>query len=102
MVSPISCHLSLARAVNKLYHNHSDTTVLNIALSGEHFDNAFYHQALEKFDEQAFLDAGFPSWVRGRFQQIADHEATHVQVLSAALGDWAMQPCTYNLCARFL
>ncbi len=74
--------------------------MLNIALTLEHFENAFYHQALDKFDEQAFLDAGLPSWVRGRFQQIADHEATHVQLLSAALGDQATQPCTYDLCVR--
>jgi len=43
-----------------------------------------------------FKEAGLPSWVRGRFVEIASHEATHVAALSAALGDQATQPCTYS------
>ncbi|KJA17543.1 hypothetical protein HYPSUDRAFT_70652 [Hypholoma sublateritium FD-334 SS-4] len=78
------------------YYKYPDFTVLNYALTLEHLENAFYHQALDRFDEQAFLDAGLPSWVRGRFEQIAEHEATHVQLLSAALGDRATQPCAYD------
>jgi hypothetical protein len=52
--------------------------------------------ALSQFDAAAFESAGFPSFVRSRFQQIADHEATHVSFLSTALGDIATKPCTYS------
>ncbi|PPQ82457.1 hypothetical protein CVT25_007254 [Psilocybe cyanescens] len=74
----------------------ADATVLNFALTLEHLENAFYTGALAKFDQKAFLDAGLPTWARGRFSQVADHEKTHVQFLSTALGDKAVQPCTYN------
>ncbi|KAG8729481.1 hypothetical protein FRC12_020949 [Ceratobasidium sp. 428] len=74
----------------------SDTDILNYALTLEHLENAFYKGALEKFDANAFKKAGFKPFVRGRFQQIADHEATHVQFLSGALGDKATKPCTYK------
>lgn len=78
-----------------------DITVLNYALTLEHAENTFYNEALAKFDQQAFLDAGMPAFARGRFEQIAAHEATHVQFLSTALGDKATQPCTYNLYVLF-
>lgn len=52
--------------------------------------------ALSKFDVSAFQNDGFPSWVRDRFQQIADHEASHVQFLSTALGSSATQACNYS------
>jgi len=73
-----------------------DVTVLNFALTLEHLENAFYKGALAKFDQQDFLDAGLPAFARGRFEQVAAHEQTHVQFLSTALGDKATQPCTYN------
>lgn len=62
----------------------------------EHLENAFYHEALNKFDAAAFTAAGFPTWVRERFSQIAEHEAAHVALLSGALGSAAVQPCTYK------
>ncbi|KAG5644758.1 hypothetical protein H0H81_009385 [Sphagnurus paluster] len=73
-----------------------DTTVLNFALTLEHLENAFYSQALAKYDEQQFQAAGFPSWVRRRFAQVGEHEAAHVAFLSSALGDKATKPCTYK------
>ncbi|KAG5650546.1 hypothetical protein H0H81_011860 [Sphagnurus paluster] len=73
-----------------------DATVLNFALTLEHLENAFYSQALAKYDAAAFEKAGFRSWVRERFQQVGEHEAAHVQFLSGALGDKATQPCTYD------
>lgn len=88
-------YISFLRSLTFLFR--LDTTVLNFALTLEHIENAFYHQALAKFDQQAFLDAGLPEFARGRFEQVAAHEATHVQFLSTALGDNATQPCTYNL-----
>lgn len=74
-----------------------DMTILNFALTLEHLENAFYSGALQKFDEQAFADAGLPSYARGRFEQVAAHEMAHVQLLSTALGDKATQPCEYSL-----
>ncbi|KAF7376688.1 Protein rds1 [Mycena sanguinolenta] len=40
-----------------------------------------------------------PDWVRARFEQIREHEATHVEFLSTALGlagASAVAPCEYN------
>ncbi|KAJ7117638.1 ferritin-like domain-containing protein [Mycena epipterygia] len=73
-----------------------DATVLNFALTLEHLENAFYSGALAKFSEHDFKKAGLPSWARGRFAQVAEHEAAHVAFLSAALGDKATQPCNYS------
>ncbi|KAJ6484966.1 ferritin-like domain-containing protein [Mycena vulgaris] len=73
-----------------------DATVLNFALTLEHLENAFYSGALAKFDEHAFKKAGLPSWARGRFAQVAEHEAAHVAFLSGALGAKATQPCNYS------
>ncbi|KAJ7698942.1 ferritin-like domain-containing protein [Mycena rosella] len=73
-----------------------DATVLNFALTLEHLENAFYSGALEKFSELDFMMAGLPTFARGRFAQVAEHEAAHVAFLSAALGDKATQPCNYS------
>ncbi|KDQ14503.1 hypothetical protein BOTBODRAFT_66094 [Botryobasidium botryosum FD-172 SS1] len=74
----------------------SETDALQFVLAFEHVEHAFYTNALAMFDEQAFADAGFPPWVRGRFEQIAEHEAAHVAFLTNALGKTAVQPCTYD------
>lgn len=79
------------------FTHHTDTAVLNFALTLEHLENTFYSQGLAKLNAQDFANAGFQPWVRQRFQQIANHEATHVQFLQKALGDKATQPCEYNL-----
>ncbi|KAJ7696462.1 ferritin-like domain-containing protein [Mycena rosella] len=73
-----------------------DTTVLNFALTLEHLENAFYSGALAKYSREDFEKAGLPSWARGRFVQVAAHEAAHVAFLSGALGDKATQPCNYS------
>ena len=51
--------------------------------------------ALAKFSDEDFTNAGYPSWVRGRISQVASHEQTHANLLKAALGDSAVQPCQY-------
>lgn len=73
-----------------------DTTILQYALTLEHLENAFYSGALAKFDQAAFTEAGLPNWVRGRFAQVASHEASHVALLQKALGDSATKPCKYE------
>jgi len=73
-----------------------DTTVLQYALTLEHLENKFYKDALAQFSEDDFAAAGYPSWVRGRYTQIAGHENDHVTLLAGALGDAATQPCEYS------
>lgn len=79
-----------------------DIEVLNFALTLEHLENAFYNEGLNKYSQDDFVQAGLPVWARGRFEQIAKHEATHVAFLEAALGSHAVQPCEYNLYVSLL
>jgi hypothetical protein len=73
-----------------------DVTVLNFALTLEHLENAFYAGALSNFSHHDFVHDGLPVWARGRFEEIAAHEKSHVEFLSAALGPNATQPCNYS------
>lgn len=74
----------------------TDVQILNYALTLEYLEDSFYSGALAKFDAAAFQAAGFPDWVRGRFSQIAQHEASHVALLSGALGSAATVRCNYS------
>jgi hypothetical protein len=69
--------------------------VLNVALSLEHLEGAFYKQGLDKYSAQAFEDAGYPS-VRGRYEQMLKHENTHVGFLQKVLKEKAVKPCEYS------
>ncbi len=75
----------------------SDTQILQYALTLEHLENAFYKKGLESYDNHAFVQAGMPSWERGRLAQIGQHETSHVKFLTDALGSGAPQPCEYSL-----
>jgi hypothetical protein len=69
-------------------------------MRAEHLEAAFYKESLAKFSDADFIKAGYPQWTRGRFLQIRDHEATHVEFLTTALqtaGASAVQACEYNL-----
>jgi hypothetical protein len=71
-----------------------------LTICAEHLEAAFYKESLEKFSDADFINAGYPQWTRGRFLQIRDHEATHVEFLTTALqtaGASAVQACEYNL-----
>jgi len=88
--------LSAPQIVQRDVAKPTDTEVLQYALTLELLENAFYQEGLDKLDEAAFEAAGYPTWVRARFEQIKGHEATHVAFISGALGPAAPQPCTYN------
>jgi hypothetical protein len=74
----------------------TDTVILQYALTLEHLEDNMYKGMLAKFDAKAFKKAGFPSWVRDRFVQISQHEASHVAFLTGALGADAVPECTYS------
>jgi len=74
----------------------TDTDIFKIALTLEHLESAFYTKGLGQFNNHAFEKAGFSSFIRGRLNQIAEHEATHVKLLEEKLGKDAPQPCTYD------
>ncbi|KAJ3739099.1 ferritin-like domain-containing protein [Lentinula detonsa] len=83
-------------AASKSSSTINDTAILNLALTLEHLENAFYSGALSSFTADDFTNDGLPVWARGRFEQIASHEQAHVQLLSNALGASATQPCNYS------
>ncbi|RDB17443.1 Protein rds1 [Hypsizygus marmoreus] len=98
-LSLVSLPALVAAAPSKRDGIHTDIEILNFALTLEHLENAFYSRGLEKFSEKHFRDAGFPEWVRGRYEQIAAHEKTHVEFLSNAIkaaGAQAVEPCDYS------
>lgn len=70
--------------------------LFRLALTLEHLEATYYATYLAQFDEAAFEAAGYPFWVRGRFEQIAEHEKTHVDFLTSALGASATQACNYS------
>jgi len=78
---------------------YDDATILNYALTLEHLEAAFYRSGLDMYNAGAFNNANFPSWVRERFTEIANHERTHVEFLTTALkaaGATPVQECTYD------
>lgn len=74
-----------------------EQTVLGLALELEHLEVAFYSQFLSQFSATDFANANLSPLVYQRYQEILQHEMTHVDLLTAALGDNAPQPCNYFL-----
>jgi len=74
----------------------TEVEILNFALTLEHLENAFYTQGLQKYSQQDFIDEGLPNTARGWWEQIAQHECTHVEFLTDILGEQAVKPCEYK------
>lgn len=73
--------------------------VLNYALTLEHLESTFYREGLAQFEDQAFVDAGLQTSVRERLVEIGEHEAAHVEALTAAiesLDGEPVQEATYD------
>jgi Ferritin-like domain len=62
---------------------------------------AFYTLGLQQFKELDFIAANFSTEVFLRYEEILLHEQTHVEILTAALGNQATQACNYTLCVFF-
>ncbi|KAF8638985.1 hypothetical protein AX17_001817 [Amanita inopinata Kibby_2008] len=99
----LSTFLSMSFVVSVPLKREEDSTadirMLNFALMMEHISSEMYSDGLAKYTQQDFLNAGLPEFTYGRFQEIAEHENTHVKFLTAAISDAGAQPvpkCTYQ------
>ncbi|TVY48613.1 Protein rds1 [Lachnellula occidentalis] len=76
-----------------------DPVILQYALTLEHLENVFYKEALSKWDQQAFIDAGFTADFYDQLKYVAHDEEGHVLYLEAGLtaaGAMPVQACTYK------
>ncbi|GAA5838081.1 hypothetical protein JCM5353_004490 [Sporobolomyces roseus] len=84
---------------NSLTQGADDATILSFALILEHLEDTFYSEALQKFDDAAFTQAGYPG-VYSVLQQVAKDEHAHVEFLTAGLKAAGVtsppQACTYD------
>ena len=66
--------------------------VINYALTLEHLEATFYRLAMEEFDVAAFEDLGYQAEVRDRIVTIGEHEAQHVDALTAVVEQLGGEP----------
>lgn len=79
----------------------TDILVLRFAEVLERLETQFYQEAIDKFVEQDFIDAGFPlaDVAIQNFQSILEHESAHTDFLGAALAAVGSEPvpnCSFN------
>ncbi|KAF8942174.1 hypothetical protein BGZ46_006815, partial [Entomortierella lignicola] len=64
-----------------------------------HLESEFYKMGLAKFDENAFIEAGFDPKIRSRVVHIGEHENEHVKTLTSVIKSLKGDPvpkCSYN------
>jgi hypothetical protein len=66
--------------------------VINYALTLEHIEATFYRLGLEQFAAADFTALGYQDAVRDRIATIGDHEAQHVQALTAVVDQLGGEP----------
>ncbi|KAF9479898.1 hypothetical protein BDN70DRAFT_662439 [Pholiota conissans] len=79
--------------------NRRDIQFLNLALLLEELLVAFFERGLSRYTQEAFVNAGYPVWVRGRYVQILEHERIHRDFIRSAIvsaGGEYVRPCQYN------
>ncbi|TBU47197.1 ferritin-like domain-containing protein [Dichomitus squalens] len=86
----------IASAVGVPTLSQSDISLLQFALTLEHLENAFYTGALQKYSDNDFEAAGLSSKIRGRYEQILEHEREHENILEVVLGVDAVARCEYD------
>ncbi|KAF6746671.1 ferritin-like domain-containing protein, partial [Ephemerocybe angulata] len=71
-----------------------DLKVLNLAIHISHIAYAaFYTRSLSLYSPEDFASAGYPDWVRGRYEQVREHAS--VRAVKGAMG-MAVQECGYQ------
>jgi Ferritin-like domain len=70
----------------------TEVDVLQYALTLEHIEATFYRQGVEMFPADAYVGLGFQASVRDRIVAIAEHEASHVDFLTAAIDQMGVEP----------
>ncbi|THG96866.1 hypothetical protein EW145_g7705 [Phellinidium pouzarii] len=72
------------------------TQILQLTLTLANLESIFFSQALANYTASDFADAGLPNGAYGRFAQIAQHEAMHVDILNQTLGNASFAACNYS------
>jgi len=99
----LSAPFLVSGAPARFYGKRSEADVLVFKFADvlEQLETQFYQQAIAKFQDQDFIDAGFGDVQIPvqQFVQILDDESTHSVVLQAALKSWGEEPitsCSFN------
>jgi len=100
-VAFIAPFLVSAVPINKRAASANDILVMKFAEVLERLESQFYQEALAKFVEKDFIDAGIavPKIAVENFQAIFAHETAHTQFLDAALIAVGAEPvpnCTFS------
>jgi hypothetical protein len=76
----------------------TDDLVWQNLLSAEWVIFSFYQQAVEKFNETAFIKAGYPNTTYDRIQEIRDNEAGHLRIFQNEITPTSIKPgsCKYE------
>ncbi|EEU43134.1 uncharacterized protein NECHADRAFT_83574 [Fusarium vanettenii 77-13-4] len=90
---------SAAPTVQKRASEINDGVILNYALTLEHLEDTFYREALSKFSEKDFADAGYDSTFYNNIKKVSSDETSHVDFLTKGLkaaGATPVAACTYD------